>query len=53
LFFGIAFVSEKQIPIFVVISISGEPVTKLIFYSAGFVPGEKIKGKKLINWHEN
>jgi hypothetical protein len=40
---GMICASEKQEPSFVVTPISGEPGTKLIFYGAGFVPGEKVK----------
>jgi len=40
---GMVFASEEQVPSFVVIPMSGEPGTKLIFYGAGFVPGEKVK----------
>ncbi len=34
---------EEKIPSLVVTPLSGEPGTKLIFYGAGFVPGEKVK----------
>ncbi|PKP60930.1 hypothetical protein CVT91_04130 [Candidatus Atribacteria bacterium HGW-Atribacteria-1] len=40
---GMVFASEKQVPSFVVTPMSGEPGTKLIFYGAGFIPGEKVK----------
>lgn len=40
---GMVFASEEQVPSFVVTPMSGEPGTKLIFYGAGFVPGEKVK----------
>jgi len=40
---GTVFASEEQVPSFVVTPMSGEPGTKLIFYGAGFVPGEKVK----------
>lgn len=35
--------SDLQVPSLVVIPISGEPLTKLTFYGAGFVPGEKVR----------
>ena len=40
---GMVFASEQQVPSLVVTPISAEPGTKLIFYGAGFVPGEKVK----------
>jgi len=40
---GMVFASEKQVPSFVVIPMSGEPGDKLTFYGAGFIPGEKVK----------
>lgn len=40
---GTVFASEEQVPSFVVTPMSGEPGTKLTFYGAGFVPGEKVK----------
>lgn len=40
---GMVFASEEQVPSFVVTPMSGEPGTKLTFYGAGFVPGEKVK----------
>lgn len=43
IFSGMVFASEKQVPSLVVTPISGELGTKLIFYGAGFVPGEKVK----------
>ncbi len=39
----IVFASEEQAPNLVITPISGEPGAKLIFYGAGFVPGEKVK----------
>lgn len=35
--------SNLQVPSLVVVPISGEPLTKLTFYGAGFVPGEKVR----------
>ena len=35
--------ANKQVPNFVVVPISGEPLTKLTFYGSGFVPGEKVR----------
>lgn len=35
--------SDLQVPSLVVVPISGEPLTKLTFYGAGFVPGEKVR----------
>lgn len=40
---GMICASEEQEPSFVVTPISGEPGDKLIFYGAGFIPGEKVK----------
>ena len=37
------FASDKQVPSFFVFPMSGEPLTKLTFYGAGFVPGEKVR----------
>lgn len=34
---------DLQVPSLVVVPISGEPLTKLTFYGAGFVPGEKVR----------
>lgn len=35
--------TNLQVPSLVVVPISGEPLTKLTFYGAGFVPGEKVR----------
>ncbi|MBA7536344.1 hypothetical protein ES705_28607 [subsurface metagenome] len=35
--------SDLQVPSLVVVPISGEPLTKLTFYGAGFIPGEKVR----------
>ena len=40
---SIALSSDLQVPSLVVVPISGEPLTKLTFYGAGFVPGEKVR----------
>jgi len=42
-FGSIALSSDLQVPSLVVVPISGEPLTKLTFYGAGFVPGEKVR----------
>ncbi len=42
-FVSIVLASDLQVPSLVVIPISGEPLTKLTFYGAGFVPGEKVR----------
>ncbi len=42
-FSSIALSSDLQVPSLVVVPISGEPLTKLTFYGAGFVPGEKVR----------
>ncbi len=42
-FGSIVLASDLQVPSLVVVPISGEPLTKLTFYGAGFVPGEKVK----------
>lgn len=42
-FGSIALSSNLQVPSLVVVPISGEPLTKLTFYGAGFVPGEKVR----------
>jgi len=42
-FGSIALASDLQVPSIVVVPISGEPSTKLTFYGAGFVPGEKVR----------
>lgn len=39
----IVIASEEKVPSLVVTPMSGESGTKLIFYGAGFVPGEKVK----------
>jgi len=43
IFIGTAFASEEKVSSLVVTPISGEPGTKLTFYGAGFIPGEKVK----------
>jgi len=40
---GMVFAAEERVPSLVVTPLSGEPGTKLIFYGAGFIPGEKVK----------
>lgn len=40
---GMAFAEEEKVTSLVVDPISGEPGTKLAFYGAGFIPGEKVK----------
>ncbi|MBP8717889.1 MAG: hypothetical protein KBI07_02200 [Candidatus Atribacteria bacterium] len=40
---GMVFAAEDKAPSLVVTPLSGEPGTKLIFYGAGFIPGEKVK----------
>lgn len=42
-FGSIALSFDLQVPSLVVVPISGEPLTKLTFYGAGFVPGEKVR----------
>lgn len=42
-FGSIVLASDLQVPSLVVVPISGEPLTKLTFYGAGFVPGEKVR----------
>ena len=42
-FVSIVLASDLQVPSLVVVPISGEPLTKLTFYGAGFVPGEKVR----------
>jgi len=42
-FGSIVLSSDLQVPSLVVVPISGEPLTKLTFYGAGFVPGEKVR----------
>jgi len=42
-FGSIVLASDLQVPSLVVVPISGEPSTKLTFYGAGFVPGEKVR----------
>lgn len=42
-FSSIVLASDLQVPSLVVVPISGEPLTKLTFYGAGFVPGEKVR----------
>jgi hypothetical protein len=42
-FGSIVLASSLQVPSLVVVPISGEPLTKLTFYGAGFVPGEKVR----------
>ena len=42
-FGSIVLATNLQVPSLVVVPISGEPLTKLTFYGAGFVPGEKVR----------
>ena len=42
-FGSIVLASDLKVPSLVVVPISGEPLTKLTFYGAGFVPGEKVR----------
>jgi len=42
-FGSIVLATDLQVPSLVVVPISGEPLTKLTFYGAGFVPGEKVR----------
>lgn len=42
-FNSVALAADLQVPSLVVVPISGEPLTKLTFYGAGFVPGEKVR----------
>jgi len=42
-FNSVALAVDLQVPSLVVVPISGEPLTKLTFYGAGFVPGEKVR----------
>jgi len=42
-FGSIVLATDLQVPSLVVVPLSGEPLTKLTFYGAGFVPGEKVR----------
>jgi len=42
-FSSAALAADLQVPSLVVVPLSGEPLTKLTFYGAGFVPGEKVR----------
>jgi len=42
-FSSVALAADLQVPSLVVVPLSGEPLTKLTFYGAGFVPGEKVR----------
>jgi len=42
-FNSVALAADLQVPSLVVVPLSGEPLTKLTFYGAGFVPGEKVR----------
>lgn len=40
---GMVLAAEEKVPSLLVTPLSGEPGTKLVFYGAGFIPGEKVK----------
>jgi len=42
-FSSVALAADLQVPSLVVVPLSGEPLAKLTFYGAGFVPGEKVR----------
>lgn len=42
-FSSVVLAADLQVPSLVVVPLSGEPLTKLTFYGAGFVPGEKVR----------
>ncbi len=42
-FTSVVLATDLQVPSLVVTPMSGEPGTKLTFYGAGFIPGEKVR----------